>query len=146
MEEVEVPHDAGDAGLGSFTKVGAGMQDERADAELFAPKHFVGKGAEGFLEVLALPDTEVDQVAGMGDHGAELPAQGVIGEGLGVGFGQGLGEPLHIVLHEDLHRRAADPDAAVDREGHSPDGRNMGSQQGEQVGRGGFFGRHDGRC
>ena len=43
VQSVEIPHHAGDAGIHASTKMGAGVEDKRADTKLLASEHFVGE-------------------------------------------------------------------------------------------------------
>ena len=70
----------------------------------------------------------------MGDDSAETGTEGMRGESLDIRPGQRLGKPLHVVLHKDLDRRASDTDTPINGSGDSADGRDMRTEQGEDVG------------
>jgi len=134
MQPVQIPHDAAEPRLDSRSKMGAGMKHKGTDSKLLAPQQFIGKGAERFFVILGSLDTEIDQVSGMGNDGAESFTERVMREGKDFGLRQRLGKPLHIVLHKNLDGRASDPDTAVNGTRRAPDSRHMRAEQRKEIG------------
>lgn len=116
------------AGLLAGSQVGAGMDDEGADAQPGAAGELVSERQPRAREQLRIGGAEVDQVAGVGDQRPDA-ARGVRGaEGGDLAPGELPALPLVGVLDEDLDRRAAEGGGPFDRGGHAARHGDVGTE------------------
>jgi hypothetical protein len=105
---VEAAGDGGEPRLLPRPHVGAGMEDEVADAEGVAARHVGEEGGAAPPQRGGEGAAEVDEIGAVGEHDADAARREGGPEGRGLALAHGPGLPLELAAREDLDRLRGD--------------------------------------